>query len=216
MSLSAELEKYKAAFIEKAPQEIQNIMATATENLTASGILDTLPKVGDTLTGFSLPDHNSQQTESADLLKKGPLVITFYRGGWCPYCNLELKAYQDHLSEIHKLGANLVAITPELPDSSLSTIEKNQLEFLVLSDTQSNYAKALGVVFSLAEELRPIYKNFGIDLEKHNGSGQFELPIPVTLVVDQEGIIRYISADTDYTVRPEPKAVIELLQTLNN
>jgi len=140
--------------------------------------------------------------------------MTFYRGGWCPYCNLELKAYQDQLTNIKAENATLVAITPELPDVSLSTAEKNALEFEVLSDVNSDYARSLGLVFSLADELRPIYLSFGIEIEKHNGEGQFDLPLAATFVIAQDGTVASAFVDADYTTRQEPAEVVAALKTL--
>ena len=140
--------------------------------------------------------------------------MTFYRGGWCPYCNLELRAYQAVLPEIKAAGATLVAITPELDDASLSTSEKNELEFEVLTDANSDYARELGLVFTLPERLRPIYESFGINVEEHNGEGQFDLPLAATFVVDVDGSIARAFVDADYTLRAEPSDVVEVLRSL--
>lgn len=214
MSLQDQIAEYKAGFVQKAPQEVQALMKQATQNLAESGIVDKAPKVGEELPAFSLPNQNGDQVELADLLAQGPVVLTFYRGGWCPYCNLELKAYQDQLTNIKASNASLVAITPELPDASLSTAEKNALEFQVLTDEGANYARDLGLVFSLPEELRPIYLSFGIDVEQHNGNGQFDLPLAATFVIAQDGTIAGAFVDADYTARQEPAEVVELLNTL--
>ncbi len=214
MSLSTKLEDYKAGFRQKAPKDVQAVMANATQVLADTGIVEKAPKKGDKLTSFSLPNHNGKAQTLESLLTKGPAVITFYRGGWCPYCNLELQAYQAVLDDIQAAGATLIAITPELPDSSLSTIEKNNLKFEVLTDENSDYARSIGLVHSLAEELRPIYTSFGIHVEAHNGTGQFDLPLAATYVVAQDGTIINSFVDADYTKRQEPSAVIEVLQSI--
>ncbi|MGR0278399.1 peroxiredoxin-like family protein [Marinomonas dokdonensis] len=214
MSLQDQIAEYKAGFVQKAPLNVQELMKLATQNLADSGIVDKAPKVADTLPAFSLPNQNGDEVTLAALLAKGPVVVTFYRGGWCPYCNLELKAYQDQLANIKAQNATLVAITPELPDASLSTAEKNALEFEVLSDVNSAYAKSLGLVFSLPEELRPIYLSFGIDVEKHNGEGQFDLPLAATFVIAQDGTVASAFVDADYTARQEPAEIVEALKAL--
>ena len=140
--------------------------------------------------------------------------MTFYRGGWCPYCNLELRAYQAVLPEIKAVGAVLVAITPELPDASLSTSEKNELEFEVLTDANSDYSREIGLVFTLPARLRPIYETFGINVEAHNGDGQFDLPLAATFIVDVDGSIASAFVNADYTVRAEPSDVVEVLRSL--
>ncbi|MGL5617208.1 MAG: peroxiredoxin-like family protein [Sarcina sp.] len=151
---------------------------------------------------------------SKNLLKKGPLVINFYRGGWCPYCNLELRAYMEVLDEIKKLGANLIAISPEIPDQSLNTIEKNQLEFLVLSDIDNKVAKEFGLVFKISNELNELYKSFGINLEESQGKKSLELPMAATYVVSREGKIVKAFVKEDYKERLDPKVALESLRNL--
>ena len=214
MSLQENIAEYLVGFRQKAPENVQELMKVATQNVADSGIVDKAPKKSDVLPAFSLPNQNGKTVNLADLLVKGPVVVTFYRGGWCPYCNLELKAYQDQLANIKANNATLVAITPELPDESLSTTEKNALEFEVLSDVNAEYAKSLGLVFSLAEELRPIYLSFGIDVEKHNGEGQFDLPLAATFVVAQDGTVASAFVDADYIKRQEPSDVVATLKAL--
>ena len=214
MALAEKLNEFKKGFIEKVPQDVQTLMQQATQHLADSGIVLNAPKKGDKLPEFTLPNAQGNNVLLSNLLAKGPVVITFYRGGWCPYCNLELRAYQDSLAEIKALGATLVAITPELPDASLSTTQANELEFEVLSDVNAKYAKDLGLVFSLPEELRPIYLSFGIAVEEHNGENQFDLPLAATFVVGQDGIIASAFVEEDYTLRQEPSEVIEVLKSL--
>ena len=214
MSLSEQLTEFRNSFLTNVPADVQAIMTNATEELTKSALVENTPKNGDKLKSFELSDQNGKVVTLQGLLANGPLVITFYRGGWCPYCNLELKGYQEILPEIKAAGASLVAITPELPDASLSTSEKNELAFTVLSDVNADYARELGLVFTLPEELKPIYQNFGIDLEQHNGDGQFDLPLAATFVVAQDGTIASSFVDTDYTLRQEPTEVLEVLKAL--
>jgi len=214
MTLAENINEYKNGFKEKVPKNIQELMQQATQNIADSGLTLKAPKKDDKLSEFSLPNHQGNDVSLSSLLEKGPVVITFYRGGWCPYCNFELRAYQDSLTEIKALGATLVAITPELPDASLSTTEKNELTFEVLTDVNAAYAKTLGLVFSLPEALRPIYLSFGIEVEKHNGDGQFDLPLAATFVVAQDGTIASAFVEADYTLRQEPNDVIEVLKSL--
>jgi peroxiredoxin len=212
MSLNDQIEEYKAGFRSKAPEVVQATMAKATQDLAASGIAKKAPNKNEKLPNFSLKNQNGEIKTLDQLLEKGPVVVTFYRGGWCPYCNLELRAYQEVLNNITNAGACLVAITPELPDSSLSTIEKNGLGFEVLSDIDSRYARSIDLVFTLSEELRPIYEQFGIHIEAHNGSGQFDLPLAATYVVAQDGTVISAFVDADYTKRQEPSMVINVLK----
>ncbi|WP_206696877.1 peroxiredoxin-like family protein [Marinomonas algicola] len=215
MSLQESIADYKEAFKQKAPANVQELMKLATQTLADSGIENNAPKVSEPLPAFSLPNQNGDDVSLNKLLETGPVIITFYRGGWCPYCNLELQAYQKELANIKAQGATLVAITPERPDSSLSTSEKNKLEFEVLSDVNSEYAKRLGLVFSLPEELRSIYLSFGINVEQHNGEGQFDLPLAATFVVAKDGTVASAFVDADYTARQEPSELINILKALN-
>ncbi|EKE77917.1 peroxiredoxin-like family protein [Gallaecimonas xiamenensis] len=212
MSLLSAIQGYQQQFRERVPAETQETMKAATEALRQSGIEEAAVKVGDSLPDATFSNQLGQPVNLSALWQQGPLVLSFYRGGWCPYCNLELKALEAILPELKAAGASLVAITPELPDQSLSTAEKNALSFQVLSDPGADFAKALGLVFSLPEVLRPIYSGFGIDLEKHNGQGHFELPLAATLVVDTKGQVTWAFVDADYTKRAEPAAVLAALQ----
>jgi peroxiredoxin len=172
-------------------------------------------KAGDPAPDFRLPDVRGCQVRLRDLLAKGPVVVSFYRGGWCPYCNLELRALQNALPEIKQLGAQLVAISPQTPDESLSTAEKNELEFAVLSDIGSATAKAYGIAFDLTEELRPIYSRLGHALPDKNGDDSWILPIPATYVIDKDGIVALAFVDVDYRNRLEPAEIVATLKTLS-
>ncbi|WP_343563022.1 peroxiredoxin-like family protein [Kiloniella sp. b19] len=211
MSLADQLTERRTASAQNLPSDVHAAMMNATKFLKESGIEDAAPKAGEKLLSFELPNQNGDRRKLEDLLQNGPLVITFYRGGWCPYCNMELRAFQLELDAIKAAGAGLVAITPELPDASLSTTEKNELGFEVLSDVNSAYARELGLVFTLAEELRPIYKSFGIEVEQHNGEGQFDLPLSATFIVNSDGTIKSAFVDADYTYRQEPSEVVKAL-----
>lgn len=216
MSLKEQLAEMKAMSIAKHPKEAVDLVLGDIERLKESDLVAHAPKQGDRLKNFNLTNHLGEARALAQLLEKGPVVITFYRGGWCPYCNLELRAYQAVLPEIKECGATLIAITPELPDASLSTSEKNELEFEVLTDLDSDYAREVGLVFTLPEKLRAVYASFGIELEKHNGKGQFDLPLAATFVVNVDGTIAFADVDADFTSRTEPAVVVEKLKALIN
>lgn len=215
MALQKELTALKEANLTQVPAELKKIMIADLAKLQDSGLVEAAPKAGDKLKDFNLPNATGEIRDMAELRKNGPVVVTFYRGGWCPYCNLELRAYQEFLPQIKEAGATLVAITPELPDESLTTSERHQLEFEVLTDVNSNYAKAIGTAFTINPELNEVYKQFGIDVEKHNGKGQFDIPLAATFVVDADGTIACAVVDADYTVRAEPADVVAVLKSLN-
>ena len=208
MTLTEQLENQLTKAKANIPAEKLAVMAQATTDLINSGIAEQTLQVGDTLPPISLPNALGKTVNIQDLLTEGALVISFYRGQWCPYCNLELRALQQALPEFKALGASLVAISPQNPDNSLSTTEKNELTFEVLSDVGNQVARQLGLVFQIPEQLRPIYQSFGIDLPEHNGDETFELPIAATYVIAPSGKVVYAFVNPDYTQRAEPADIL--------
>ncbi|MEG3757157.1 peroxiredoxin-like family protein [Pseudoalteromonas carrageenovora] len=165
---------------------------------------------------FELPNQHGQLVQLTELLTKGPVVITFYRGSWCPYCNLQLKALQSRLPEIHALGAQLVAISPQVPDGSMSENEISNMDFVVLSDQNADVAASYGVAWKvptfLLEHMRV---DRGLDLESlNNGNGSI-LPIPATFVLNSEGRVTWRYVDVDYRTRSEPEDIINALKALS-
>ncbi len=215
MSLQHEMSEMKKKSAEKITPEIMKVMAAETEKLIKSGLADRALKKGDRAAGFTLPNAIGATVNFETLLEKGNLVVSFYRGGWCPYCNMELSELHNILPDIKSLGGQLVAISPQTPDHSLSDAQKFALEFEVLSDISADTARAFGLVFTLAEKLRPIYADFGIDLPEYNGNNSFELPIPATYVIGTDGIIEHAFVDADYTRRMEPADIITVLTRLS-
>ncbi|MGJ3246568.1 MAG: peroxiredoxin-like family protein [Elainellaceae cyanobacterium] len=211
MSLNQQIAELRAENQAKIPAESRAVMAQATEDLSTSGILDQVRREGDRLPAITLPNALGQPVCVQDLLARGPVVISFYRGEWCPYCNLELRALQQALPDIQAQGATLVAISPQTPDHSLSAAEKHELAFEVLSDVGNQVAREFGLVFKLSPKLLPIYEKFGIDIAAHNGDESYELPIPATYVVDRNGTIVHAFVDADYTQRLEPAEIVEAL-----
>ncbi len=215
-SLSAQLAAYKAGFISRVPAARVSMMEGATANLRSSGIEASAKKVGDRAPSLSLPDAKGELVSIDRLLEKGPVVVIFYRGGWCPYCNLELRAWQAHHSELESLGAKLVAISPQTPDNSLSTAEKNELAFPVLSDSELVAANGFGIAFTLPPELVDLYSSVGNNLPELNGNGQWVLPIPATFVIDSSGVIQFAHVEADYRERAEPADVMAAVRAISN
>ena len=214
MSLFEQIQELQREFMKQVPEEVAKVMQGATERLVQSGIEQRCLKVGEKISPFTLPNATGEMISSETLLAHGPLVIDFYRGGWCPYCNLELKALQDALADIEEQGAQLVAISPNIPDESLNSIEKHALAYEVLSDIKNNVARQFGLVYVLDERLQGIYKEFGIDIPAMNNDESYEIPIPATYVIDKEGIVVSAFAEADYTKREEPSKVIETLKKI--
>ena len=213
-SLASQLASYKAGFIGRAPAPRVAMMEAATAQLKSSGIESNALKVGDRAPSLSLPDAKGEQVSLKHLLEQGPVVAIFYRGGWCPYCNLELRAWQAHLAELNSLGATLVAISPQTPDNSLSTTEKNALAFPVLSDSDLVAARGFGIAFTLPPELVDLYSSVGNNLPELNGNGQWVLPVPATFVIDKSGVIQFAHVEADYRERAEPGDVLAIIRKM--
>jgi peroxiredoxin len=213
MSLKEQLAEYRAGWYKRVPPERQAIMQRHIDQLRAGAISRSMLKVGDRAPGVVLMNAKGQTVDVARLLKKGPVIVTFYRGGWCPYCNLELKAYQQMLPEIAATGASLVAISPEKPDESLSTAEKNALSFEVLSDVGQNVGRAFGLVYDFTDELKSAYRGFNLDIPARNGTPEeWALPVSATYVIDRDGFIVYAYTDPDYRDRADPREVLAALR----
>jgi len=212
MSLQKALEENTTARRKVMAEADWNTIDGSIEALKATGIQSAVLKPGDPAPDFVLPNALGRSVSSEELRKKGPLVVSFYRGTWCSYCNVEIRALQQNLAEIRSLGAELVAITPELPDETVSMSEKHGLEFEVLSDVGNTVARSYGLVWTLPDTVRGLYGKLGIDLERLNGDDSWQLPIPGTFVVSQDGTLVEVFADPDYRNRLDPAAVIAALK----
>jgi peroxiredoxin len=212
MSLKEQLAEYRAGWFKRVPPERQAIMERHIAGLRNS-LAKTALKVGDRAPKIVLGNASGKTVDVGALLKRGPVIVTFYRGGWCPYCNLELKAFEQVLPEIKAAGASLVAISPEKPDDTLTTAEKNALSFEVLSDVGQKIGRAFGLVYVFTEELKRAYEGFGLDIPAKNGADEWALPIAATYLIGQDGKILYACTDADYRDRADPQDVLRLLKT---
>lgn len=195
------------------PPEILSIGERQRQTLRESGILESALNVGDKAPEFELPNAVGEIVKSSEILAKGPLVLTFYRGGWCPYCNLQLKNLQESLPHFEAAGISLVAVSPQSPDNSITMVEKHGLEFEVLSDNGNQLAKQFGVAYQVTPELDSLVQAFGLNLRELNGTENAELPLAVTYGIDAEGVIKYAFISTDYTRRAEPADILAALQS---
>jgi peroxiredoxin len=212
MSLKEQLAEYRAGWYQRVPAERQAIMQRHIDELRSGAIARAMLKVGDCAPAIVLENAKGATVDVGALLKKGPVIVTFYRGGWCPYCNLELKAYQEVLPEIVAAGALLVAISPEKPDDTVSTAQKNALAFEVLSDVGQKVGRAFGLVYDFTEELKTAYLGFNLDIPARNGTpGEWALPVSATYVIDRDGSIMYAYTDVDYRDRADPRDVLKVL-----
>ncbi len=213
-SLADQLAETRAtASAKRAPDE-QAVRAEAVQSIRRALTADPPVGVGDRVPPIKLSDQLGRTVDMASLLLDGPVVLAFYRGGWCPYCNLTLRALQSALDDLKGAGATLVAITPELPDHSLSTSEKNELSFPVLSDPNNEVGREFRIVFPIAEDVVALQLERDRDVAAHNGAAVAEVPLPATYVIGRDGVIRYAFVDADHTRRAEPATVVDVVNTL--
>jgi peroxiredoxin len=217
MTLQSKLDAFKADFEAgkppyNVPYSVIETMHRATAELIASGVAQRALQAGDRLPAFTLSDPEGNLVSSIDLLALGPLVISFYRGVWCPYCNMELQALQETLPRFEALGASLVAISPQNPVNSRKSVRQNKLTFPILSDPHNDVAAAFGLRFELPDYLMDLYKSLKNDLPAFNGDASWTLPMPARFVVGQDGIILYAEVNPDYTHRPEPEDMLPALR----
>ena len=209
--LATQIQQFNIELAAKVPQEVLEAFGKSIEDLKTKNIEEKSIKIGETIPNFSLKNAKNEVVNSSDILKNGKMIIAFYRGSWCPYCNLELKALQEKISEFKEKNATLVAISPQSPDNSLTVIEKHHLTFEVLTDKDNVFAKQLGIVFELQDFVLPYYHALGIDLSSFNKNADNSLPIPAVFVVNESSKIIYKFADANYMNRID---IDELLKTL--
>jgi peroxiredoxin len=217
MSLQANLDAFKVDFEAgkppySVPHSVIETMHRATAELIASGAASRAKKAGDIAPSFSLKDPEGIVVSSNELLKKGPMVVSFYRGVWCPYCNLELQALEAAKPQFDKYGASLVAISPQTAPNGRKSMGQNKLSFPILSDVKGKVGAAFGLRFELPDYLVELYKGLKNDLPKFNDDPSWTLPMPARYVIGQDGTIFYSEVNPDYTHRPEPEDMIPVLQ----
>jgi peroxiredoxin len=195
------------------PKDALNVFDQDAENLQSNHISILKLQVGDKAPDFSLSNATDKTTKLSELLKKGKVVLTFYRGSWCPYCNLQLAHYQKSLPEIHDLGAELVAISPQTPDESLNVKEKNELDFEVLSDNGNIVARKYTTVFKNADAPVNTMTELGFDFDAHYSDDSRELPIPAVFIIEKDATISFAkSLGGDYRNRVEVSEIINALK----
>ena len=218
MPLQARLDAFKADFEAgkppySVPRTVIETMHRATAELIALGAGSRALKAGDTAPPFVPNDANGNAVAASALLAQGPLVVSFYRGVWCPYCNMELQALQEALGAFRALGAQLLAISPQNAVNSRKSMRDNGLDFPILSDPCNETAAAFGLRVALPGYLVDPYKSLKNDLPAFNGDTSWTLPMPGRFVIGQDGIIRYAEVNPDYTRRPEPSDMLPVLRT---
>lgn len=214
MKLQDLLGQHKRTSRQGLGEEKRRTLEDHVRKLQLSGVGSSVVKVGSKAPNFSLPDHHGDQWELATALCSGPVVLKFYRGTWCPYCNIELRAYQLRLSEIRRRASAFVAVSPEKPDFAQAFLTKEQIDFPVLSDFKNVVAHRFGLEFVVDEALQQLMKEFGISLPEQNGEDSWTLPVPGTFVISSGGQVVYSFAEPDFTLRADPEEVLAVLDNL--
>jgi len=217
LTLQHEIDALYAEASKQIPASVLAELKASIDEMKRTGIAERALRVGALAPAFTLPNAVEKPISLTDLLQQGPLIISFYRGIWCPSCNLELRAYQRILGEICAAGGDLIAISPQTPDSSLSTAEKNELQFEVLSDKQNRLAREFGIAYPIPDIVKRINTQFGVDIAALNGdpgSDGEHLPISATYVVDQDRRIRLAEVNPDWHVRMEPATALAAVREI--
>ncbi|PWW00774.1 peroxiredoxin [Paenibacillus cellulosilyticus] len=214
MTMREELEQAKASFIARLPEEAQHAVFGHIKDQLDSGQAFGL-RVGEQAPNFTLTGPHGEPITLNEELATGPVALTFYRGSWCPYCNIELRAYEQRISEIRNLGAQLIAISPQNPDHTLTQKEKEQLSYHVLSDSNGQVAARYRLLFELPSNLQHTFLTvMKRDLTIFNATDRWILPVPATYIIDREGIVRYAASNPDFMQRTDPQIVIDELKKL--
>ena len=212
MALQDELDAFRAKFAKMVPQDVRDQLHEANEDLRDTGILNRVVNIGDILPDFALPNQDGETVQLADLRARGPVIISYFRGNWCPYCLIELEALSRAYGDVRAMGAELVVISPQLPRFSAKIKADKALPFDLLTDEGLAYADQLNLTFMVPENVAAIYKQFGVNVAEHNGDAQLRLPMPARLAVNSDGKLLYAATDPDYTRRPDPAETLAVLR----
>jgi peroxiredoxin len=210
-SFSEQVALLKEQIKSVAPAEILSVFSKEAEDLGISEVAKNALQPGVEAPLFTLPDAAGNLVSLQDVLNKGSVVLSFYRGIWCPYCNLQLNLFQQILPQIRAYNSTLIAVSPNTADHSMSMKEKHSLEFDVLSDFDNLVAKQYHIVFSQSDHVADVGKKLGADISVFNGVNKREIPVPATFIIDRKGIIRFTFANGNYTKRVEPQKLLDEL-----
>lgn len=214
MRLTEELNELESANRAKRDPAVQEAIERMIADLDAQAVAAGALTVGEVAPDFELPDMTGRRVVLGDLLSHGPAVLVFYRGGWCPYCNLQLRAFQRTLPRIRAAGAGLVAISPQSLDRMESTAAQEELGFPLLSDVGNRTARLYGLAWRIPPEIVQLYARRGIDFTQLNGTAEAELPLAASFVVATDGLVRLAQVDIDFRQRADPEDIVATLEGL--
>lgn len=213
INLNILLRNLKSDLTKKIPPHINLKIEESIEDLRHQQIVKSSPQKGDTLLPFSIPNIEGKDVCLDSLLQNNEyVVISFYRGTWCPYCNLELKTFQKIRPQLQQKKATLVAISPQCYQKSKTVLDQNPFDFDICIDNNNLYAKSIGIAFELQTFIQPYYMQLGINLSEHNLNTDFSLPVPAVFVVDKNKTIVYSFIDVDYSKRVDIDELLNILQ----
>lgn len=211
-TLREALQSFQDGLSQQLPPAVHASLAAAIDSHIASHPAAHALKIGSTAPDFTLPDLRGQPLTLSKALV-GPVVLTFYRGSWCPYCDLQLRAYSRMLPELTRLKARLIAVSPQRPPADgAGSSDYSSLGFPLLVDADNKVARQYGVVYSLDDAMRTVLKGFGLDLAAVNGTDRWELPVPATFVISSDARIRWVHVEADYRLRAEPEDILRAVK----
>jgi len=211
MSLEQTLAGLRDKFAKILPNGATAIMEGHIESLRKSGAVDQILKPGTKAPAFTLKNQHGDDISSVELIKHGPLVVSFTRGSWCPFCSAEAHALNEVYDEFRQAGVELVVLSPQSPDRARKQATAGKLKFNLLVDKDNAIGKAFGLVYTFPENLKNVYRDvLKLNIQAINEANCWQLPIPARFVIDGNGVIRDVKADPDYRYRPEPSEVFDI------
>ncbi|MEO1009933.1 MAG: peroxiredoxin-like family protein [Bacteroidota bacterium] len=213
MTLQDSLDRLKMKIEGSMPPDFVKIMHQSTADLVATGIGSKISRAGDQAPDFTLSNQNGEKVALKDLLAKGPVAVTFYRGMWCPYCNTDLTFLKRYKDQLEEKGVNMVSISPQLPKFNKQISEQQRLGYDLLTDNGNEVAAQFGLRWEMVDPLKSLYRDkFGIKLPEYNGDDSWTLPVPARFIIGTDGIIKYAEYSVDYTKRPNPDVLVRELE----
>ncbi|CAM4420842.1 MULTISPECIES: peroxiredoxin-like family protein [Zobellia] len=212
MRLGKQLKQMKEASIERMPQSIIQIFENSIEEIKNNGLKEKALKIGEQIPDLPLTSIDGETVLLSELQKADYLILNFYRGGWCPYCNMELREYERLRKDFNQLNTDILGISAERVEYTSQTFDKNSLSFPILTDVNAQLMKEIGIVFQLDTASKEEYINFGIHLDEIHANNSFELPVPAVYVINKDREIVYVHIEEDYMTRLEPSILLELIK----
>jgi len=214
MKLNEVLDAYRCCAGIDDPSSQRSVVLHELERLRGAAWLEKALRAGDVAPDFALPDSDEPQLHLSDLLRDGPIVLKFYRGRWCPFCTLELRAYQRRLPEFRALGAELLALSPQNEQETAYNRDRDRLGFPMLTDVGNRIARQFGIAYEVCDEVRGLLESFGMDLSATNAGSSWTIPLPAVYLIAQDRRIAWAHVDPDYLHRAEPETVLAELGRL--